>query len=421
MRRSVEVMKDGGTRPAIRIETQTMNHTPLRTLFLLGLPVAAASAQSAPQVIGLSPTEFHRFDNACGGTACPSPLPPSTLRYAGGTAHDPRDRQTWISNGTLLAKIDPRSTSCAVTCAPFPAPDLVPGEVVTGLACNEQTGRLFVSHSDNRILTYDAVSCALTLVSTCSLSVPANHIVSGLATDDVNGLLFYATSPWLGPGLPPEVTTALQASPCSPTCPPFNVPACNGPVQFVTGLGFDPCRSVLHVTDGAALFRIRVVGCTQTFLNCCYASLSGPQIGLCFLPSTEVSSGNVCFTGSVTPCSAMAHTLVGDPTIGNLGFGLALDNAPAGTLAIVNLNVGGCAPSTTYGVLCTGVPSFWFAFGWTPSTGGTGCGGSAFWPVPLPPSPTLCGVQLSTRWFGVAGALTNNYVSNCLTWAISGS
>lgn len=389
--------------------------------FLLLSASAAVAAQTAPRVLGLSDAQFHRFNNACGATSCPNPLPPTVSPWAGGVAHDPRDRNTWISNGTMMAKIDPRSSSCAVVCPPFPAPDVVPGEEITGLAFNEQTQRLFVSHSDNRILTYSAIGCALTLLANCTVTVPTNHIVSGLATDDVNGLIYWGSAPWLGAGVPPQVTSALQTSPCTPTCTPFNVPSCNGPVPLITGLGFDPCRRALHVTDGRALYILAITGCTPTFVGCCFVTVSGPQIGLCHLPSTEVSTGNVCFIGSVTPCPPMTHTLVGDPAIGNSGFGLALNNAPANTFAVLALNFGGCSPGSTFSFLCTDIPSSFPVWDFVPSTGGVGCGGAGFSPLPIPPVPGLCGVQVSTRWWGFDATFPNNYVSNCLTWAISGS
>jgi len=114
----------------------------------------------------------------------------------------------------------------------------------------------------------------------------------------------------------------------------------------------------------------------------------------------------------------------GDPAIGNFGFALDLIGAPSGTFAFLRFNAGACLPGTNFGgVLCDFVPfSNLASCSFVPTGGTTGCSGSASCPLPLPALGALCGITLSTRWFGIEiPTITNNYVSNCLTWTISGS
>ncbi len=390
---------------------------------------AAASAQTPSRVLALTnntPALAQIDDGTCTGTRCPVGLPPVTgvARWAGGTAHDPRDRTTWVSTGTWMRKVNAR-TGCAPACPAFPVPDLLPGQVLTGLAFNEWTGQLFVSHSDNRILTYDATGgCGLTLNSVCTVTVPPNHVISGLATDDTTNRIFYATGAWLGPLPDPEgfVYTAMQATPCTPICPEFTVSDCSGPNPFVTGLAFDACDASLHATNGRSISTYTMPACAPTYVGCCTPfSANEMLIGLCVLPSTEVRTGNVCFNGTAGPCPGMAHMLGGDPTVGNIAFSLDLVNAPANTWAFININVaGGCLPGVNYGILCTDVPAANFAwFLWT--GGGVGCTGSVSNPLPIPPMSALCGLVISSRYWGIDGPPVNNYVSNCLTWMISAS
>ena len=105
---------------------------------------AFGSAQTTPEVLALTDAAplLARIDTtSCTVSVCAPAIAPAVPPYAGGVAHDPRDRATWLSNGTDLCKVDAR-TGCATVCASFPAPNLSAGTYVTGLAFNEQTQRL---------------------------------------------------------------------------------------------------------------------------------------------------------------------------------------------------------------------------------------------------------------------------------------
>lgn len=392
------------------------------------LSAMALLAQAPSKVIGVTDTTplLAQFDPLCNPTACVPGLPSTTIPWAGGTAHDPRDRATWISNGPLLMKVDPRA-GCAVRCAPFTPPLLPAGQVVTGLAYNEFTGRLFMSYSDNRILTFAASGCTLSFLSQCSPVLPNNHVISGLATDDSTGRIFYGTGPWLGASTQPFglVFVAPQSSPCAPTCQ-FPVIECTGaPMRAVTGMGYDACAGELYATDGMLIQTVtNTTACPPLSTGCCpaIASLGERLIGLCVLPATETSSGPTCFGGTSPSCVGMRHVLGGDPTIGNLAFALNLVNAPASSFAHVFIDVGPCiSPGNTFsGLLCSGMmPTLYFN---TAPTGGTGCGGFASIPLPIPNVVALCGIMLSSQYAGnVPPGWSGNFVSNCLTWVISAS
>ena len=399
----------------------------MRTTLLtavLFFPVCAV-AQTPSQILALTdsgPVLAQIDPGNCNVAICPPAIGTAVTPWAGGVAHDPRDRSTWLSDGLSMVKVDAR-LGCNTVCGPFPAPNLSPGVVVTGLACNEELQLLFVSRSDNTIYTYAYSGCTLTFQSSCTLTVPTNHIVSGLATDDAQHFLFYSTSPWLGPGPATQIVVAFQAAPCVPLCTPMPVNDCSGaPVAFVTGLGFDPCSGTLEITDGVQVISsLYIHPCVLVPIHCCPGVPGARLVGLCVLPATEVSSGPTCFNGSAPGCLAMQHVLRGDPAIGNLGFALDLVNCPASSIAMCFIDIGNGCNNANYS-LCSLMPTvpLWASMQFVP---GSGCNGFASMPLPLPNAPAVCGMILSTRWAGwmVPGGPADHYVSNCLTWMITGT
>lgn len=405
------------------------------TRILLALATTALTttltAQTPPRVLALTENlpQLAQIDlPTCTATVCNPPLGPAITPYAGGTAHDPRDRHTWISDGVQLMKVDPRN-GCTPLCTPFVPPFVTSAVLITGLAVNEELQRLYISYSDNRIATFNAVGCAISPVSSCFAAVPTNHIISGLATDDLNQEIYYASGPWSG-ALPvpfAQLYRASQFAPCAPLCPPMSIPDCSGALlREVTGLGYDSCNRELFVSDHFQVIALtNTFFCAPTITQCCFQVIpSGDRItGLCVLPSTEVPFGNMCFGGTSPVCPTMAHTLRGDPTLGNLGFALDLQNAPANSIAYLFMGLGPCGgPGTTFsGLLCNFLyPTSYMG---ATFTGGTiGCTGSASIPFPLPNMPFLCGLTLSSQYIGqIPPTWSGNYVSNCLSWTITGN
>jgi hypothetical protein len=404
----------------------------LAALAAVALPTLAA-AQSAPRVIGLTrntPFVVSQDVGTCNPSICPVALPPpSTIAgFVGGTAVDPRDRSVFVSNGLLMAKIDPRSTACAPTCPVLPVPNTAAGNEVTGLAYNESTNVLFVTDASNVIRWYSVGGgCQLSLINRCIAPVSAVELLTGCATDDLNGLIFYsAVVPGTAGG---RVYVAPQSNPCNVICAHFIGNCGTITMGPLVGLGFDSCARVLWATDGRVVVGHNFDSILCALLGqvqCCINTVGDPYVGLCVLPSTEASSGSPCTALPCPACPSMRHELGGDPTLGNPAFSLDLVNAPGSTPAWLILNVGPCAgPGVLAPPLCAPIlvpfaPPWLvngpFGTGGAPAT----CTGNVSLNIAIPLSPLFCGLTLSTQYIGYCGA-GGFYVSNCLSWTIGAS
>ncbi len=417
-------------------------NTPLKIVAVAAALAASCmgTALAQPQILASTDNPISLMTitrTSCTSTSCvpaglTTPLPPV---YAGGVAHDPRDRGTFVTDGQVLVKVNPR-TGCAPICGPIPFPGLGAGLYVTGLAFNESTQTLFASVSNNTLRRYTVGnvsctggSCTLTFQNQCALTVPVNHLVSGLATDDASNRIIYASAPWLGPSpFGALVYEASQTTPCVLTCGPTQLNDCNNlPIGTVTGLGYDPCGAQLFACDGRPfLFQFtRNAGCTYVANNCCFAFPPGVRsTGLCVLPETEVSVGGPCRAGLVPVCN-QTHTLSGDATIGNSSFALRLSTAPGASLYVAAFDIGPCFALGWLPLLCRTVPPNFWCNGLTTGVCNA-CNGTACCPFPLPLNPALCGTQVSSLFFGLhfpcAGFnLADNWASNCVQWVISGT
>lgn len=403
--------------------------------------VAPLAAQSGVEVIGttdITPLVLTQDQATCRLQRClPNVIGPALTPFAGGTAHDPIARATWITDGARLAKVDSRN-QCRVVCPPQPVPNLGGNVVATGLAFNEQTRQLFICRSDNLITVYQVSGygaaggngCQLTLVSRCIAPVPNGHVLTGIATDDVRGLVFYASMPATTPALtPPILFSAPQSAPCQTTCR-YQVVDCAGNVlRAITGVGFDPCRSVVYTTDGSQVVgsRIDPVNCLINPVSCCASAVTAERFtGLCVLPEAEQSTGRSCTGGACATCTALQHVLGGDPVVGNAAFSLDVINAPSNSSAYLTLNVGSCTTTgPTFGFcgpLLAG-PSPLIIGPFATGGGGAICGGSASFGLSIPSNVSLCGVGFATQYVGLCLTAVGpgTWVSNCLSWTITGS
>ncbi len=400
----------------------SIRQLPPAVALLLAAAATPLQAQSPTNVLALSdstPVLARITPGLCTQSTCAPAIPSILSSFSGGVAHDPGDRATWICDGTTLLKVDPRN-ACNVVCPAMPVPGLPAGVEVTGLAYDQLLRQLYISRSDNQLDVFQASVCALTFLSTCALPVPTNHIVSGLAVDEVTGRLFYASSPWNGPGGPTEINVSLQSNPCTPICPPRVPVGSSGVVPDITGLGYDACRQTLVYTDSIDVYDLQVTGlCGFTAGSSCPGVTGELLTGLCILPSTEVTTGPSCFNGTAPNCPTMQHSLRGDPAIGNLTFSLDLANFPGPSLALCLMDVGTSCNAANFG-LCQFVPSIPIWSSLTVHTAG-GCTGFASLLVALPPNASLCGVILSSRWAGwmFPGGPADHFVSECQTWMIT--
>ncbi len=400
----------------------------------IALAACAALATPAfaqgPRIVGITattPLVVSQDIGTCALAQCtPAGMPPPTpgLGFLGGTAYDNRTRGVWLSDGLLIGKFDVRN-ACAVQCPVVPMPNTSPNNPVTGLAYYAPTSTLYVSDRSNVIRWYSVTGgCTLTLVSRCILPIPAGDVVTGCATDDWTGQIFYTV---VTPGSPGgRVVVAQIGAPCLPFCQ-FPVTTCGGnPMSPLVGIGYDSCAQVLWITDGRRTKGLRFdpINCIPLVeVQCCLNTVD-PYIGLDVMPSTEISSGPNCTTPTCPVCLSMQHKLGSDPFVGNAAFTLDLVAAPGGSTAILVLNVGPCGPPVFAPPFCAGirVPFSPPPLTVTVGTGGTIglCNGMAAIGLPIPANQALCGLPLCSQFVGVCsgGGL---FASNALQWAIVGA
>jgi hypothetical protein len=400
---------------------------------VLFLPFLAAGTAAQSTLVGLSrvsPLVVSQNTTSCALAQCTPagvPPPPASTPFVGGTAYDSGSRGLWVSNGLVIAKVDPRN-ACAPQCPVLPMPNTTPNNPVTGLAYYEPANTVYVTDQSGIIRWYTVGGgCQLSLAGRCIAPIPAGDVLTGCATDDQTGQIFYSA---VTPGSPGgRVYVAQIGSPCTPFCS-FTVTMCGtntmGPI---VGLAYDACPDVLWVTDGRFTVGLSVnpITCTVTgSIQCCVNTLE-PYIGLDVLSNTETSSGSNCTAGTCPTCPTMEHVLPSEPYLGNAAFSLDLIDAPGGATVFALVNAGPCTPGLTLPPFCA--PFFVslaspIVFGTV--TGGTPgmCNGAASVPLPIPNLPWFCGVPLCSQYIGFcpgSGFFANNLVSNALGWTIVGS
>lgn len=414
-----------------------MTHFRSATLVVALTAAVPLFAQTQPRLIGvatnpaLAAAQNLRQDMAtCLTKVCTVPLPPPPTPNAGGTAYDASLAAVWETTGLIIGLFDPNT--CAPICPPFPISPLINNNVATGLALNESTRTLWVSDNTNRIYQFGravTAPCNLIPITSCPTPfIPAGMTIGGLATSDVQNLVYYSASVF-GGGPPNNIVyIANQNTPCAPICK-FPLQGC-GPVALgpITGLAYDDCKGVMWATDGFTEVAV-IVGppnCVPNVVQCC--QVPGPEryIGLCIQPSQAVPTGVSCTAPPCPICPTMTHNTIGDPALGNPFFALTLDNAPAGVPSLLCINAGACLaagiPIPPFcGPLRVALPGI-ITLGF-PTGGGVGCSGQVTVGVPVPLNPALCGIPLSSQFLVVCptAALVGTGVSNCLSWMVSGT
>ncbi len=199
-----------------------------------------------------------RFQGAiCAPVAvgCDTNLPATNAAWSGGTGYDATSGQFWVSEGNVLARVNPRG--CGISCGPYPAPTLG-NAVVTGLEVLERTDELLVIDSSGVLNTLSlSGSCNNPqLISTCGTGMARNgsRVTSGLAADESRGLVFVSYTNFL------TNTNQIAVIHLPTSCTPFvssPLPTCSTPFGAVRGLAIDSCRHTLYATDGVRLLRVR--------------------------------------------------------------------------------------------------------------------------------------------------------------------
>ncbi|MBK8095999.1 MAG: hypothetical protein IPK26_02775 [Planctomycetes bacterium] len=398
----------------------------MRALVPVAITLLTATAFAQTRLVGLTHATaslLHRHQAACVNTSCtPVGFPPMAgLPYFGGTAWDPIQSGAWISEGNLLALVGP---GCGYLCPPAPAP--VPGSV-TGLEVVESLNEIWATDSLGNIVRLNR-SCPPTFLSSCNtgiVSTPTRGL-SGLAVDEGRQLVFWCVGDWaLG-------STRLFVAQMGTPCAPFHaeVPtACSPPgLRVLTGLAVDWGNSILYMTDGMTTMGWSYVynpagpSIAFTPVSCCTVPAADLMIGLAVQTEPAVPAGNPCASGTCPACP-MLHTTVGDPNLGNAAFGLALDGAPAGSVAVCVLDLGTCvSPGVTLPGFCGALWMTLPLFGNSPPLfpTGPGCAASTVWSLPLPPVTWLAGLPLASQFvaFCPGGGIS---LSNCLSFVLQGN
>jgi hypothetical protein len=417
-----------------------MHHrSPLAALSLPFLAVVAP-AQIDAQLAGLSRTNAMLRFQAAGCAAlnvgCATGLPGTVDPWAGGTGYDAQSGEFWVSDGAVLARVQPRG--CTVSCGPWPAP--VGFGAVTGLDVLESSNHLLVLDSTGVLTTLSlSSSCnGPVIVSSCNTGLPRNgsRSTSGLAADEILGLVFYNYTDFA------TGTNQLLVAQSGAVCAPFHrgpLPQClANPFGSVRGLAVDSCRHVLFATDGHVLlavpYQFDPAGPSIAFgaLRCCpsIGTVADPLVGLALRPSPGEPVGQSCANGACRPCP-MHHTLLTGPVAGNPNLLLHLEDAQDNTLTWLVLGAGPCMPvGPSVPPLCGPLlvnPSLRpLVAGPFPVSGGAfSCGASATVVLAIPNDPSFCGTDWSTQFLSLCtGPIAPGWgvaMSNCLSWTILGA
>jgi hypothetical protein len=406
-------------------------HTALFALVTATLASAAAIAQAPNNLIGITrntPILDQRDHFACTPLpfCMPGGFPPApAVPYAGGTAWDPIRNGAIVSNGFVIAEIDPNT--CAFICPPSPAPTVSPNAMVTGLEMLESQNEVWMLDSFGA-LTRMNYGCPSTVISVCNTGLPltATSATGGLAVDEKNGFVFYGYSDWTTGVV--TVHIARVANPCL-VVQVVTPAACGGipPLRMITGLAVDAGREILYLTDGLQTigWNYAVAGATLAFgaQTCCPLppSMPGDQwIGLAVRSGRETSTGVACATGSCPACP-MTHSLRNSPNLGNGFFSLGLDGVPLSSFAVCGLGVGPCLPvgpvvAPFCGPIHVSLPTI-TTLGPVFTPFGAGCTGVANFPLPLPNNPAFAGLVLSSQCVAFCAG-TGNSMSNCISFEL---
>jgi hypothetical protein len=394
------------------------------SLLLAASTLAPLHAQAPSSLVGLTVNGAVRTSAPVACQVFGQCLPPGfpvAVGVGGGTAWDPVHQGAWISNGNVLACV---GDTCNYLCPPIGLGGLG-GAVVTGLEVLTGAGRLWAIDSSDTLHVLD-LACPPVPLGSCQVAFVNPFVTGGLAVDELNGIVFYARfDPALGQNY---IVTASVAAPCTPLAllPVFQ---CAPALGALRGLAVDSVARVLHATDGDRTLRIPYLLVPGSLASlgptiCCPApgGAFGPMVGLALRPGQPTFTGSTCNSGSCPPCP-MVQDVNSDPVLGNVGFGVRLQGAPAGSLVWCAIGDGPCAPlGVVIPPLCGPMHTLNLLGLLGPGlVGGAGCGGTVDVPLPLPMNPALGGLVYSSQFFVLC---LNNPLgaaqSQCLSFEVQG-
>ncbi|MCA8970906.1 MAG: hypothetical protein KDC95_14015 [Planctomycetes bacterium] len=389
------------------------------TSLAASLSTSTIAAQSV-DVYGLSVETRTKDVSMTTATGCstPSPMCSTGLKimnaYEGGISYSARRDAWWISDGVLLQE---RGARCTLTCNTRASLALGTSSRVGGLSSSARLLHLYHVESiagSGAIVTYSLTTTCPTPLQTCTFSLPSrSHRTSALAYDDRRRSFYVASTDGVS-----TTIQHFQASTCNLLCS-WQVPATCGSftIRGIRAMEYDECRDTLVMSDGAIVLESRLThtpsGCPQVSSRVCcqIASSTLAYHGLDIQDGKATAVGTSCTSRPCATCPTMALQARGRPVVGNADFALALENAPAQSIAVMILSAGACNrvafgcgglfpqlanPTLTIPVL---------------TNGRSGCEGSARVPLPVPAAYSWCGQKLCTQFAifcpSVGIALTN--------------
>ncbi|MCA8974500.1 MAG: hypothetical protein KDC98_07245 [Planctomycetes bacterium] len=411
----------------------------------LVLPVLAstASAQLEAQLAGLTRTtsalRFYGANCTPLNNGCTTNLPATVPAWAGGTGYDAESGEFWVSEGHVLARVDPRG--CGYSCGPYPAPGV--NSVVTGIEVLERTGELLVLDSSGvlNVLSLGGSCNGPQLISSCGtgLTHQGQTVTSGIAADESRGLIFMSYTDFA------TGQNQIAVAHLPTGCTPFTMRPLAGCTTTafgaVRGIAVDSCNHTLFATDGVRVIRVRyafdpvTVSLTLGTVACCplLSTNLDPFVGLALRPNPGEPSGQSCNNGSCRPCP-MRHSLLTGPVLGNSNLLFHLDDAQPNTWTWLGLGFGHCrssgpviyplcGPLLIGGATATSPPLI--AGPYPVSGAGGACAGSATVVVDFPYVPAFCGSRWSSMFVSlcqgsVGTAPFGTAMSNCLSWTVIG-
>ncbi len=305
---------------------------------------------------------------------------------------------------------------------------------VTAMAANSLKPVIYIADSTNTIRAFSLSYCNMYKeIGKCRFSgLPRGSIITGLAYSfrcDLkkypNGVLLAAAAKWYppSPGTTVIMELPLDARFC-PVCKAYfsaNVRYCKGNLLLgpATGLAFDQCKSILFISDHKNTLAVQWICYTgYKSLFCCPNTCAkspvdyyGLGLKACYCsPSCEkICNESYClFSRNCLKCK-MDIKCVGNPSLGNLRFGIALQNGPAIldpkrttlNVAVLWLNFGACKCTP---VFFNGCKFTWCGLGGTaykiiPYMGlSSGCVFNTIGHLPILFEPSLCCSRICAQW-----------------------
>lgn len=357
---------------------------------------------------------------------CGTMLPPQNplLNYwPGGSAWDPTTNSLWVTTGQSLER---RSVApCGATCGQMQCPRSSLAANVMGMDLNDLTNELWIL-DDAGFVTRCANTCPPAVQGSFgpmpSIAQVGNTAPTGIAIDELNGLVFYSTSDFGGSGSAIHVAPLATPTAILQTTP---MTICFG--TLITGIAVHPGLRKLYITNGRETYDwnyapgFPLVAYNNIGSTCCQLAPPGdPYIDLSIKWRPPVPMGESCANGSCQPCP-MVHTLNTVPMLNSV-LQLGLSWAQPGIPVWCLVNFGTCVANGPVlpplcGPLYVPLGATLAPMGFVMTSPAAPCTATATIPLPLFGPPSFLGTPLASQFVGLCPT-TGTTMSNCLSWVV---